>query len=396
MANVKYLESTATDLYVSLEGDVNANNAPAISDKLMKLVDKYPGRKIIIDAKALELISSAGLRGLVSLKKKINDTVAIINVPLEIYEIFEMTGFTKILEIHKRIRNISTDGCELIGQGANGKVYRLAKDSIVKVYTPETNMRDIQRERDLAEKSFVNGIPTAIAFDVVRTGDSFGVVFELLDAQSLSSVLAGDPENFDKYAKMYVELYRTFHTTSVAPDEFPSIKDIYHTYIDGCREWYTKDELDKLHRLVDSVPDTDTLIHGDYHPRNIMVQNDSLLMIDMGDTGRGHPVFDFLSTASTQANLVDLSPEFAVIHTGMPVELIKRLWNYLMEHYFEGRTKEEIERLDRQIRLFSKLKVAMAPVVGRGAGKAIIEASVNDARTNLIPCIDSLIDNFIW
>ena len=38
-------------------------------------------------------------------------------------------------------------------------------------------------------------------------------------------------------------------------------------------------------------------------------------MIDLGDFSIVHPVFDFLTTVATQANLVEVSPEYAEIHT---------------------------------------------------------------------------------
>ncbi|WP_026508489.1 phosphotransferase [Butyrivibrio sp. MC2013] len=396
MELVHFIRHADDTLYVSIDGKVDSITTPDVEQAFNDLLGKYPSKRIDIDADKLEYISSMGLRCLLKLKKEMQDTLVVNNVSIEVFEIFEMTGFTNILEIHKRLRNISVDGCELIGQGANGKVYRLSGDTIVKVYAPGADMTDINRERALAQKSFVCGIPTAITFDVVKVGDCFGVVFELLNARSLSDVIKNDVDNFEKYADQYVELYRSFHTTEVNADDFPALKDIYQSYIDGCTSWYTPGEISDLRRMVDSIPDCNTLIHGDYHPRNIMVQNGELIIIDMGDVGRGHPILDFLATAATQANLVELSPEYAQIHTGMPVELIKRLWNYLLDHYFKGRSPEEIHALDLQIRAYSKLKVALAPIVGRGAGDEIIKASVEDAKANLIPNIDSLIKGFIW
>ena len=119
-------------------------------------------------------------------------------------------------------------------------------------------------------------------------------------------------------------------------------------------------------------------------------------MIDMGDVSVGHPIFDFLATASTQANLVDLNPEYAQIHTGMKVEYIKKLWNTLLRLYFDDKSDEEIALLDKQIRLMSKLKVAFAPVIARGIPMELIQSSVDDAKINLIPHIDELIGKIDW
>lgn len=45
-----------------------------------------------------------------------------------------MTGFTEMLPVEKAFREISVDGCEVIGQGANGAVYRINPEIIIKVY----------------------------------------------------------------------------------------------------------------------------------------------------------------------------------------------------------------------------------------------------------------------
>ena len=164
----------------------------------------------------------------------------------------------------------------------------------------------------------------------------------------------------------------------------------------GCVDWYTPAELDQLRAVVDSVPDRNTLLHGDYHANNIMVADGELLLIDMGDVSYGHPIFDFLATAATQANLVELDPAYAEHHTHMPVASIKRLWSYLLEHYFDDKTPAEVAAIDQQIRLFSKLKVAMCPVVALGAPRQIIEASVNDAKANFLPRTDELIGSLDW
>ena len=52
--------------------------------------------------------------------------------------------------------------------------------------------------------------------------------------------------------------------------------------------------------------------------------------------------------------------------------------------------------IEEQIAIFSKLKVALAPHFGRGADPAIIQASIDDAKANFLPKIDSLIGAVDW
>ena len=154
--------------------------------------------------------------------------------------------------------------------------------------------------------------------------------------------------------------------------------------------------MEQLLKLLESIPDRTTMVHGDYHPNNLMVSDGELIMIDLGDFSIGHPVFDFLATAATQANLVDLSPEYAEIHTKMRAELIRKGWSTLIDQSFPDRTPQERSRIDAQLRLLSKLKVACAPAVAKGISEELMRDSVNDVKQNLIPHIDELIGAIDW
>jgi hypothetical protein len=94
-----------------------------------------------------------------------------------------MTGFSEMIPVQKADRVISVEGCEVIGQGATarstGSTPTPSSRSITTVLFPKS-----KRERELARKAFVKGIPTAIPYDVVKVGNGYGSVFELLSAKS--------------------------------------------------------------------------------------------------------------------------------------------------------------------------------------------------------------------
>lgn len=55
--------------------------------------------ELTIDMSALEYISSAGLRQIVATHKKMNGNLTIKNLSAEIMDVFNMTGFSKRLNI---------------------------------------------------------------------------------------------------------------------------------------------------------------------------------------------------------------------------------------------------------------------------------------------------------
>ena len=177
------------NLIISIAGVIDSSNAAAVESKLKELYSEHPCDSIELDCDKLEYCTSAGLRVILRMKQNADGTV-LTNVHTDLYNIFDMTGFTEMMEVRKAYRVISVEGCEAIGQGANGKVYRIDPDTIVKVYLNPDALPEIHRERELARLAFVAGVPTAIPYDVVRIeGGGYGSVFELLNATSYAKLL---------------------------------------------------------------------------------------------------------------------------------------------------------------------------------------------------------------
>ena len=128
---------------IELAGRIDSGNAASVEESILAQLDGAGIVPIVLDAAGLEYISSAGLRVLLRLRKKYPDIV-VTGVRSEIYEIFEMTGFTEMMNVEKAYRVVSVEGCEVIGQGANGTIYRIDRDNVVKVYNNADVLADIQ------------------------------------------------------------------------------------------------------------------------------------------------------------------------------------------------------------------------------------------------------------
>jgi anti-anti-sigma factor len=224
---------------IFLEGRIDSSNAPATEQELLELTGKSGENKLVIDAGNLDYISSAGLRVLLKLQKTRTEKLCVQNVKPEIYEIFETTGFTEMLNIQKALREIDIENSPVIGQGGNGTIYRIDEDTIVKVYKPWMSFEQIQRERDYAQTAFVNGIPSVIAYDVVKCGDCFGLVFEMLKSDTLGHAMHNQPEKFEEYVDKYVALAKTLHSTHVPAGKFSRVQDVYHRFADNLSKWCT-------------------------------------------------------------------------------------------------------------------------------------------------------------
>ena len=395
---MKYtLKNDGDQIFFNIEGTLNAESVGDLKGVLSDAKTKWSDRKWVLESGNLDYISSSGLRWLLELRQTVSKGILITGVTKAVQDIFSVTGFDKLFSIERGLRRISVDGCELVGCGANGEVYRGDDETIVKVFYPGEDKKNVEREHMISHVVLENGLPVVIPYDTVEVeGGRYGIVYETLGAKTLSETIEDDPDRFDEWIAKYVDLYRKVHEKDGSGTVLPKAKEVYRRHLFESADWYTSEELDLLLKLLESIPDRNTMIHGDFHPNNIMVNNEELIMIDLGDFSIGHPVFDFLATAATQANLVELSPEYAEFHTQMKAERIRRGWNMLLELYFPDRTPQDRSRLDAQFRLLSRLKVACAPAVAKGISKELMQNSVNDVKVNLIPRIDELLGAIDW
>ena len=88
-----------TELTVSLTGRLDTTTAPELEKELKASLDGVT--TLVIDMTALDYISSAGLRVLLSAQKTMNKQgeMKVVHVGETIMEIFEVTGFSDILSI---------------------------------------------------------------------------------------------------------------------------------------------------------------------------------------------------------------------------------------------------------------------------------------------------------
>ena len=379
-------------LTVALTGHIDSVNTAETEAQIMALREANPHDGLVLDMENLSYISSAGLRAVLRLGK-LEQTIKLVNVSSEVYEVLDMTGFAEIMPVEKAYRKLSVEGCEAIGQGANGVVYRLDRDTVVKVYRNLDCLPDVQRERELARKAFVLGIPTAIPYDVVRVGDSYGSVFELLNSRSFSKLIAADPDGMDTYVRLYVDLAKQMHSTHVKPGDMPEMKAVALDWVTFLRDYLPADEGDKLVALVEAVPERDTMMHGDYHTNNIVMQNDEVLIIDMDTLCVGHPVFELASMYLAFVAFGELDRSVAESFLKLPYELAVTFWKKSLAAYLDTHDEERIRAVEEKAQVIGYARLMRRTIRRAGfdteEGRATIECC-KEHLADLLARVDSL------
>ena len=321
-----------TILYIALEGRIDASNANDAEQAIFAIRNDHPDKHVVIDADQLTYISSAGLRVILKLRKE-EPKLAIINVIADVYEVFDMTGFTEMVTVEKAYPKMSVEGCEFIAKGANGAVYRYDDETILKTYFAKDALPEIKQERENARRAFVLGINTAIPYGIVRVGDGYGTITELLSAVSVTKLIRQSPDDLTIAAKYYIDMLKTIHSTEVEDGAVPDMKETALDWARFVSAHIPEDQGKKLISLIEAVPKKNTLLHGDYHTNNIMVQNGEPLLIDMDTLCMGHPVFELGSMFNAFIGYSELNHQDTMAFFGYTFETAGKFWNMALKMY---------------------------------------------------------------
>jgi uncharacterized protein (TIGR02172 family) len=372
------LENNTLTIY--LEGRIDTNNASTVESDIFAAVHANPGAEIIVDAEKLGYISSAGLRVLMKLRKQVKKALSVLNVSRDVYDIFETTGFTELLDVKKALRVVSVEGCEKIGEGGVGAVYRLDKDTIIKVFKDKMTSASSESEIRMAKKAFQMGVPTAISYDVVKVGDGIGIVYELIDSDTLANEIMEQPDRLSEYARDYVNLLLEIQNIKVKPGELDDARTVLMRYAEGMAYFFPKEEVDKLRGLAATIPEGDSFVHGDFHLKNIMVQNGEFLLIDMGGNARGNRMIDLAGTGLVLKAMPEvLAPGKSQQYSGVSDEIAAKMWGEIVDLYCAstGLEKDYVERVVEAYSYYRLLTaIYFVPGMGTDAEKQKVKEKV--------------------
>lgn len=365
-------------MFYNLTGRIDTANAPKVDGQIQEAISKEtaPVNNLIFDCSELDYISSSGLR-IVLKYKKLYPELEVINVSNDVYNVFEMTGFSRIITIKKALRKIDLSQCTLLGQGGNGAVYRVNEEEIIKVQHLADTDHLMKDEIAHAKAAFILGVPTAISFDVVDCGEGRqGAVYEALNSDTLGRYVHNHPESIKQMAVKYAELLKTLHSTEADETSFSYIKNAYAEHFAAAEPYYTPEELAICRELLDMIPERNTLVHADAHTNNILMGSDGELMfIDMADTALGHPIFDYSGIGL--AMIISQSREERCLGIcGMLPAEANQFLAIAMAYRFGLQTPEEIKDVIGRLLNLAMLKYAM--IIGRNS------KTINEIRPLLI------------
>lgn len=176
-----------------------------------------------------------------------------------------------------------------LGQGRTADVFAWGENEIVKLFKQGYPAALIENESHICQKVCELGLPVPAFSGCVEIEGRSGLVFERVKGEIIGRLVADNPANLAKYAKMMSELHFAIHKHTVP--ELPFFCARMAAALKEHKTLVPEEKvslLDELYRRADGY----TLCHGDFHPYNILVSARGPVIMDWGNAGRGNQTAD--------------------------------------------------------------------------------------------------------
>ncbi len=181
----------------------------------------------------------------------------------------------------------------MIGRGNTAEVFDIGDNRVLKLFrTGAYSQGEMEREFQNALLAERAGLPVPKAHSIVPVGERTGIIYDKAPGETLLELIfkTGDVET---YTLKLAALHKWLLDVSL-----PSVKSCKKglRYKIERTERFPLEGKAKLLKLLDSLPDGDSLCHDDFHFGNVLWDGKQTYLIDLMDICKGNRNFDIART----------------------------------------------------------------------------------------------------
>lgn len=182
---------------------------------------------------------------------------------------------------------------DLLGKGMTADVFVWGQDKVLKLYKEGYHEEWMKLEAVIGREIHEAGVPSPAVFDMVEIDGRKGIIFQRIFGKSMLAILVKEPWRFHSFVQQLAGFQHKIHQHSI--EGLPSQKEKFSQAITLSTE-ILGDKAKKIIDFLDTLPEGDSICHGDLYLGNIIVSNDKLVAIDWSGAYRGDPSGDVART----------------------------------------------------------------------------------------------------
>ncbi|HSM02771.1 MAG TPA: aminoglycoside phosphotransferase family protein [Acidimicrobiia bacterium] len=181
-----------------------------------------------------------------------------------------------------------------LGLGRTAEVYDLGGGRVVKLLRAGFDTGMLEREGDKTRAAHRAGLAAPAAHGAVVIEGRAGQIFDRVDGELMLDEIRARPTRYRSLARVLAEVHASVHAGR--SNDLPPLKARLADQIDRADPLEGRLRRVAKDRLL-SLADGDSVLHGDFHPGNVMLTGDHPVVIDWLDASRGPPAADVARTS---------------------------------------------------------------------------------------------------
>ncbi len=181
----------------------------------------------------------------------------------------------------------------LLTTGGEAEIYDLDPDRILRVLwrdNGKSEEKDVILQEILANES----IHVPKVYEYLHIQDRAACIMEKIHGDTLTNEMRKNIRVLVKVPHILAELQKKV-SSIVMPDSYPSIRDLF-TFVTEHGRLQDKELTAFVAQLFNGQRTESMLCHGDFHPGNILVSNETMTIIDWSGSYSGNPIADIAHT----------------------------------------------------------------------------------------------------
>ena len=281
-----------------------------------------------------------------------------------------------------------------LSKGATGIVYAINDYEVIKLYPEGYDLHRVEEEFYKGRIIYDAGIKCPRPFEITNVDNQYGIILERIKGNTLTRQIASNPHDTEILIKKMVEMMKNIHRIDANNLGLQSLKSKYLNALAGCKEYYNDEEFSKLIALVRAIPDRKTLLHGDFHTGNIILnESNELVILDFLELGYGHPIFDIMAQGAVIPVTIENDPNLAESYHQTTIGILNRIWDSFIKEYFAPPTPEELFEFSKDAALYSRIRNAITKTIAEKIPEEYLQLCADKTKEILLPETDRLIND---